>query len=91
MRYLIVLEPTKAGFSVQVPDLAIITFGKTIPQAKQAAIEAIKINLETYREVGQKVPKRRPISTHWKNPDFTGLLFTHVDVDVHQHQEIVLA
>ena len=37
MRYLIMLEQTEAGFAVQVPDLAIVTYGETIEAAKQAA------------------------------------------------------
>ncbi len=44
-----------------VPDLAIVTFGKTIQQAKRVAIEAIKIHLEAYQEVGKTVPGRKPI------------------------------
>ena len=42
MRYLIMLEPTEAGFAVQVPDLAISTQGRTIEEAKRAALKAIK-------------------------------------------------
>lgn len=41
MRYLIMLEQTEAGFAVQVPDLAIATYGDTIEAAKQAACAAI--------------------------------------------------
>ena len=80
MRFLITLEQTEAGFSVQVPDLAIVTFGETIKEAKGAAIKAIQINLETYKEVGQEIPYSKPVSTHLENPDFKDLLFTYVDV-----------
>ncbi len=90
MRYLITLEQTGSGFSVQVPDLAIVTFGKTIQQAKRAAIEAIKINLEAYQEVGKTVPGRKPIEEHLENPDFVDLLFTHVDVEVYAPKETTL-
>ncbi|HLB89610.1 MAG TPA: hypothetical protein VJK29_18280 [Terriglobales bacterium] len=45
MRFLIMLEQTEAGFAVQVPDLAIVTYGENIEAARQAAIEAIQINL----------------------------------------------
>ena len=64
MRYLIMLEQTEAGFAVQVPDLAIVTYGDTIEAAKQAACEAIQINLEAYQEAGQAVPKRQSIEYH---------------------------
>ena len=45
MRFLIMLEQTEAGFAVQVPDLAIVTYGENIEVAKQASVEAIQINL----------------------------------------------
>ncbi len=80
MRFLITLEATEAGFAVQVPDLAIVTFGEDIDTAKQAAIKAIQINLEAYQEAGQEVPGRQSILTHLENSDFMDLLFTFVDV-----------
>lgn len=80
MRFLIVLEPTEAGFSVQVPDLAIVTHGESINAAKQAATKAIRINLEAYGEAHQKVPESKSVLTHLENPDFKDLLFTYVDV-----------
>jgi predicted RNase H-like HicB family nuclease len=80
MRYLIVLEQTEAGFAVQVPDLAIVTWGETIEAAKRAACEAIQINLEAYREVGQDVPERQAVLSHLENPDFQDLLFAYVQV-----------
>ena len=80
MRYLIVLEETESGFAVQVPDLAVVTYGETIEAARIAATEAININLDAYREVGQNVPERQPVSAHLENPDFADLLFAYVDI-----------
>ena len=80
MRFLIVLEQTDAGFAVQVPDLAIITFGADIEAAKRAAAEAIQINLDAYREAGQRVPDAEPVARHLENPEFRDLLFAYVDV-----------
>jgi len=80
MRYLIMLEQTEAGFAVQVPDLAIVTYGDTIEAAKQAACEAIQINLETYREVGQVVPESQSIEYHLENPELRELVFAYVEV-----------
>jgi predicted RNase H-like HicB family nuclease len=62
MRFLIVLEQTESGFAIQVPDLAIVTYGPNLAAAKTAAAEAIRINLEAYREAGMPVPER-PIPT----------------------------
>ena len=80
MRYLIMLEQTEAGVAVQVPDLAIVTYGDTIEAAKQAACEAIQINLEAYREAGQAVPERQSIEYHLENPEFRELVFAYVEV-----------
>jgi predicted RNase H-like HicB family nuclease len=68
MRYLIVLEPTESGFSVQVPDLAILTHGINVEMAKQAARTAIQINVVAYREAGQPIPSKLPIEQHLDNP-----------------------
>ncbi len=80
MRFLIMLEQTEAGFAVQVPDLAIVTHGQNIEAAKQAACQAIRINLEAYQEAGQDVPERQSIEHHLENPEFRDLLFTYVEV-----------
>ncbi len=80
MRFLIMLEQTEAGFAVQVPDLAIMTFGVDIEAAKRAAAEAIQINLDAYREAGQRVPDEEPVTRHLENPEFRDLLFAYIDV-----------
>lgn len=80
MRFLIMLEQTEMGFAVQAPDLAIATYGENIEAAKRAAAEAIRINLEAYREAGQPVPEAQGVSNHLENPEFRDLLFAYVDV-----------
>jgi predicted RNase H-like HicB family nuclease len=75
-----VLEQTEAGFAVQAPDLAIVTSGETIEAATRAAGEAIRSNLEAYREAGQPVPEAQSASSHLENPEFHDLLFAYVDV-----------
>ena len=80
MRFLIMLEQTQAGFAVQVPDLAVVTYGETIEAAKQAACAAIQINLESYREAGQAIPERQPVEHHLENPEFQELVFAYVEV-----------
>jgi predicted RNase H-like HicB family nuclease len=80
MRFLIMLEQTEAGFAVQVPDLAITTFGEDIESAKRAAGAAIEANLDAYEEAGQRVPERQPVVRHLENPEFRNLLFAYVDV-----------
>jgi predicted RNase H-like HicB family nuclease len=79
-RYLIMLEHTDGGFAVQVPDLAISTFGENIEAARKAAQEAIESNLTAYREAEQIVPEAAPVAKHLANPEFKDLLFAYVDV-----------
>ena len=80
MRFLITLEQTEAGFGVQVPDLAIVTWGEDIEAAKRAAKEAIRANLEAYKEAGRQAPGASPVLRHLENADFQDLLFAYVDV-----------
>ena len=80
MRFLIMLEQTETGFAVQVPDLAITTYGENIEAAKRAAGEAIQINIEAYQEAGQRVPGTQAVSHHLENPDFRDLLFAYVEI-----------
>ena len=87
MKFLITLEPIEKGFSVQVPDLAIITFGESIEAAKRAAVKAIKINLDAYREADQIIPENKPILTHLENPDFKNVLFAYVNVNIEESSE----
>ena len=80
MRFLIMLEQTETGFAVQVPDLAITTFGENIDAANRAASEAIRINLEAYQEAGQRVPDEQAVARHLENPEFRDLLFAYIEV-----------
>jgi predicted RNase H-like HicB family nuclease len=80
MRFLIMLEQTETGFAVQAPDLAIATYGESIEAAKQAASDAIRINLEAYQDAGQPAPEAQSVSNHLENPEFRDLLFAYVDV-----------
>jgi predicted RNase H-like HicB family nuclease len=79
MRFLKMLEQTDTGFAVQAPDLAIATYRENIEAAKRVASEAIRINLEAYREAGQQVPEGQSVSSHLENPEFPDLSFAYVD------------
>jgi hypothetical protein len=48
--------------------------------SRRAAGEAIRSNLEAYREAGQQVPEAQGVSNHLENPEFRDLLFAYVDV-----------
>jgi predicted RNase H-like HicB family nuclease len=85
MKFLITFEKTEKGYSVQVPDLAIITHGKSIEKAKESAKEAIRINLETYHALGKELPELQPVINHLVNPDFSDLLFAFADIPIHKN------
>ena len=74
------LEQTDTGFAVQSPDLAIVTYGENIEAAKRAAGEAIRSNLEAYREAGKQLPEAQSVSNPLQSPEFRDLLFAYVDV-----------
>ena len=88
MQFLITLEETECGFSVQVPDLAIITTGENIHQAKQAAVEAISINLGAYKEIGKSIPPRQSFATRFENADYEDLLFAFVNVTLAEEKAV---
>lgn len=80
MRYLIVVEPVSGGVAVEVPDLAVVTRADDIGSAKQAAAEAIRVNLEAYIEEGREIPEPLPVETHLTDPGYQDLLFAYVEV-----------
>ena len=65
-RFLIMLEQIETGFAVQVPDLAITTYGESIEAVRRAATEAIQINLEAYH----------PSAAIWRTLIF-GICYSH--------------
>ena len=58
-RYNIIYRPEpEGGFTVLVPSLpGCITWGKTLPEAKKMAIEAIRLYIETLQEAGEAAPQ----------------------------------
>ena len=63
MRYLIVIEKSKTGFSAYSPDLpGCVATGSTKTRAEKAMREAIKFHLEGLRAKGRKVPAPRSFS-----------------------------
>jgi predicted RNase H-like HicB family nuclease len=57
-RYLIIIEPTKTGFSAYSPDLpGCIATGATRQEVKDAMQEAIEFHIEGLRLEGELVPE----------------------------------
>jgi predicted RNase H-like HicB family nuclease len=65
MRYLIVIEKTKTGYSAYSPDLnGCVATGRTRSAVEKTMREAIEFHLEGLREEGEKVPSPRSYSTY---------------------------
>ncbi len=84
MQFLTMLEQIDGAFGVQVPDLAISTWGSTTIVARQAAIKAIMANLEAYDEAGQPVPPPQSVASHLTNPEFKDLLFAYLAIPMNR-------
>jgi predicted RNase H-like HicB family nuclease len=64
-KYLIVIEPTKTGFSAYSPDLpGCVSTGRTRKEVEQNMREAISFHLDGLREEGQVVPEPHTYSAY---------------------------
>jgi predicted RNase H-like HicB family nuclease len=64
-RYLIILEPTEAGFSAYSPDLpGCVSTGVTREDVEAKIREAIEFHLDGLREEGQPVPPPHAVATY---------------------------
>ena len=65
MRYLIVIEKSKTGYSAYSPDLpGCVATGRTRSAVEKTMRSAIEFHLEGLREEGEKVPSPRSYSTY---------------------------
>jgi predicted RNase H-like HicB family nuclease len=65
MKYLIILEKTKTGFSAFSPDLpGCVATGSTRKQAEKNMKEAVAFHLEGMHQEGLEVPQPRSFSTY---------------------------
>lgn len=72
MKYLIVVENTKTGFSAYSPDLEGCTAaGFTKEEAEHAMLLAIEAHLKSLRDEGYSIPEPRCYAAHIEVPDKT--------------------
>lgn len=58
IKYLVIYEKTKSGYSAYVPDLpGVMATGKTKSIVEKQIFEAIQFHLEGMREENLKIPK----------------------------------
>lgn len=70
MKYLIVVEKTKTGFSAYSPDLSgCVATGATRKRTESSVRAAIAFHIEGMRAERMRVPALRTYSTHVDVPD----------------------
>jgi predicted RNase H-like HicB family nuclease len=69
MRYLIVIEASKTGFSAYSPDLpGCVAAGRTRQDVEEQMREAIEFHIEGLRDEGQDVPSGTSYSAYIEIP-----------------------
>jgi predicted RNase H-like HicB family nuclease len=69
MRYLIVIEASKTGFSAYSPDLpGCVAAGRTRQDVEEQMREAIEFHIEGLRDKGQEVPPGTSYSAYIEIP-----------------------
>ena len=67
MKYLVVIEKTKTGYSAYSPDLlGCVATGSTKGEVEQLMKEAIEFHLQGLREEGYKIPSPQCYSQYVK-------------------------
>ncbi|MGE5429516.1 MAG: type II toxin-antitoxin system HicB family antitoxin [Syntrophomonadaceae bacterium] len=72
MKYLIVVENTKTGFSACSPDLeGCVATGFTKDEVEHSMVQAIKAHLKSLRDEGYIIPEPRCYAEYVEIPDKT--------------------
>ena len=84
IKYPVVIEPGDEAhsFGVVVPDLpGCFSAGDTLDEAIENSKEAISLWIDTVLDDNGTIPIPSPMSTHAKNPEFTGWIWAVVEID----------
>lgn len=85
MLYPIAIEKGDTSFGVQVPDIpGCFSGGDNIQEAIESTKEAIYAHLELLLEDGEELPVATTVENHMDDPDFQGLTWALVDIDITQ-------
>lgn len=58
MKYAVIIEKTRTGYSAYAPDVpGCGVAAKTIPQVKRRLAEAMELHLQSLRENGEAIPR----------------------------------
>lgn len=86
MLYPIAIEKpanTNECYGVIVPDIAgCFSAGDTLDEAVKNAHEAIILHLDMLADDGEDIPQATNITSHQDNPDYQGMIWALVEVDL---------
>lgn len=86
MLYPIAIEKpanTNECYGVIVPDIAgCFSAGDTLDEAVKNAHEAIILHLDMLADEGEDIPQATNITSHQDNPDYQGMIWALVEVDL---------
>ena len=84
MNYPIAIEPQPgSAYGVQFPDLpGCFSAGETLDEAIANASEALAFHIEGLLDAGEKIPTPLDLEHHATHPEFTGMIWAVVTVDL---------
>jgi predicted RNase H-like HicB family nuclease len=60
MRYLVIIRPTRTGYSADAPDVpGCVAAARTVNGVRKLMAEAMGLHLDAMRKSGEKIPKAR--------------------------------
>ena len=63
--YLVIIEPTRTGFSAYSPDLpGCVSAGRTLQATEKRMREAITMHIEGLREEGLEIPEPQSVAAY---------------------------
>ena len=82
MRFVVMIRPTRTGYSVDVPDLpGCIAAAKTVRGVRKLITRAIELHLELMQQSGERIPPPRERVEFVIDPEAGVELCTWVEVE----------
>lgn len=82
MLYPVAIDKGDSSFGVRVPDILAASPGATTIRMRSSAREAIEAHIELLVEDGEAVPEGTNVENWLSDPDFAGVVWALVDVDI---------
>ena len=82
MLYPVAIDKGDSSFGVRVPDILAASPGATTIRMRSRVREAIEAHIELLVEDGEAVPEGTNVENWLSDPDFAGVVWALVDVDI---------